>query len=282
LIDAVVKLAETVKNTSITVSRSRKEADAAIGILNQIGKILNDTPYVENIKERINRSITNYVSLKDKEIINCIKNIPSKDQLLGKEHIGAKDDVDLKEWEAKKPVWENKEDDMLRNIRISTTVQEYIKKHKDRLGELYEIMNEKEVVSLLTAGRRYYPIASSIDEVVDNIIQNLRTWKKREITLSGEESFKKEKSIVNMLVEARKKLKTFSEHYKNYYEALYNEISVVDPEAVIPNKGHKVFSEMRNALLKSKDGNQSYAIHKNALTNPLLSIEVLIQNKSRI
>jgi len=277
-----VELAETLNNASISVSGNKKEADIAIGILYQIEKLLDDSSYAHTMGERINRSITNYLHLKDEEIVHCIKNIPSKAQLLGKEHIGPKDDIDLREKEASKPVWEDKSKNILKNVEISTTAEEYIRKHKDRLGELYEIMSEEEVKNLLIAGRKYYPIAASIDEVVENIIQNLRTWKKKDVAISGEESFKKEKSIVNMLVEAKKKLETFSKDYKNYYETLYDEINSVDPDALIPDKGPKIFSEMRDALIDSEYANKSGTIPKCSLVNPLITVEVLLQYMSRI
>lgn len=276
LIEAIVGLAEAMNSTAQTVSKTRKEAEIAIDVLNQVDKILSNDPFTDAMKKRIDKSITNYIHLKDEEVIHCIKNIPSGDQLIGKEHIGSKDDIDNREFPEEKPTWAHSDSDPLDPIRISTTVEEFIDKRKDRLKELYEIMKEDEVHALLAKGQTHYINTSSIDEVADILLQNLKVWRKKNMALSGEEAFKKEKSLVRLLIEARKKLKTFSEHYKNYYEALYSEVSSVDPEAVVPNKAPKVLEELRSSLLGVGNVEELYEVKKSQLNDPLLTIEVLL------
>ncbi len=247
---AVAKLITILNTADFTMIKSRKEAEAAVDVLSGLEKIISPTGngLDQEFVARIENNITNYLQLKDSEIAKCIKNIPSWNQLIGKQRLHMKDDIDIGEAPAKKPSSAKPSDDVLRHLDISITVPDYLKDKKHALAELYEIMSEKEVETLLDAGVKNSPIAISVDEVASTIIQNLRTWKKRNVAPSNEEAFRKEKALVEMLVQTKKKYQAFSENYKNHYQALYEEVAAADPGALVPGGELKAFNKLKEEV----------------------------------
>jgi len=233
LIDNITRFVENLQTSDIAMIKSKNEADNAVELLNNIESIVNTKEKLsDSIIDRTTKCITNYLEYQDSEISKCIKNIPTFEQLIGSKQILPVSDINIGEKPAPKPEFDKDSNYFLKNLDVELNVGEYIRKNKEKLTELYEIFSESEVEKLLSRAKSKMPMAISVNDVVVNLIQNLHTYKKRNVTPSNEAGYRKEKALIELLVDTRKKLLTFAEKYKNHYEALYKEIKNIDPDAI--------------------------------------------------
>lgn len=168
-----------------------------------------------------------------------------------------------------------KSNDALKKLKDTLNVDEYLAEKHEKMKELYEIMSKNEVEELLKKAQFIYSYAISVDQVVDILLKNLRTWNLKMIQPSSEEGYKKEKELIDLLVSTKLNYKNFEAGYKNYYEILHDEILAIDPDALNPTKATDKFSELKsNALVKSGNAITNKGVTECDQNNPL-TLEVL-------
>ncbi len=253
-------------------SADLEETTHLVDAITTLSEIANSRGEVSQLRGKVETYITSYVDIKDNEIAMCIRNLPTKEQLAGKKAIVPRDDIDLNEPEVKVETKKVKSNDLFEFIRVPAG-EEYLRKNRADLAELYEIMTEKEVRDMLYAGMYSFVLTLSAEDAAQKILANFRTWKKRNVGPSGEEGYRKEKELVSMLVEAEKRKSDLSRCYKNYYESLFDEVASVDPSALDPNKGIDLFEELRNVVRAKATGSATTGFFKLAQPDVSLSIE---------
>lgn len=91
LIKATSQLTEILRQQADSLKKEPKQLNAATVILSEFENMIKSKGITKEIIEKVNKSITNFINIKDSEIGQCLKNLPTKEQLIDSSKIIVKD-----------------------------------------------------------------------------------------------------------------------------------------------------------------------------------------------